>query len=287
MMARKTAVVIAVGGVLVAAGSAGAYSAGITGQSAAGCTCHSPAPSADTAVTTALTPAGAGYDIAVDIQSAVPIGGIHQGGFDLSVTGGLLSKTPPADATVQIYPGSAEAGHTFAGSNQRRWALHWDPPSSTRLCRYDVVAAGNAVNGNGTNDPGDHWNLASASISVSGVGDKTPPSVPVFSRPAPGNVYLADNTVGYPIALPIVIGDLTIAVAANDDVGVAYVELFDAAPPVVAQTSLGKASYDAATDRWKRTWSAASAAPGLHTLTAHVVDCAGNARDGSVQAFVL
>jgi hypothetical protein len=99
-------------------------------------------------------------------------------------------------------------------------------------------------------------------------------------------VYVNDSNMGYPLAIPIVVGTVTIQVSASDDVGIDRVEIYDT-DAAGGPTLLGKATYDPASKRFTLFWDAGADTPGLHTLTARALDCTGKSAQSEGQAFVL
>jgi hypothetical protein len=267
-------------GVLLAASPAQPYSAGISGRSSAGCTCHSASANPDTSVVlsvpSTLSP-GATVPVGVSITSAVPIGGINAGGFDLTSTGGKFTASPLVKTWSAI-----EVGHTTDGNDQRSWSVNWT--HSPALCEVDFSVAGNAVNGNGVPDAGDHWNLATASARVDATGDSTPPAAPAFMQPAPGWAYVNGSPVQDNVSTIVVVGSLTIRIADSDNIGIDHVELTDAEAVSGSSKSLGNAAYTPSNKQFTLPWSPS---PGVHTLTAKAVDCNGNSTTSSLQIFVL
>ncbi len=85
-----------------------------------------------------------------------PNEGAARGGFDLSVSAGVLSATD-FDPQVRLYPGVdgkvREAGHSAATNGQREWRLNWTSPSGGKVI---FLLSVNAVNGDGTPE-GDGW----------------------------------------------------------------------------------------------------------------------------------
>jgi hypothetical protein len=226
---------------------------------------------------------GTGANVTVTITSAVPTTGINQGGFDLSVSTGTLSKL---DTSAQILGG--EATHTFVGNDQRSWTVHWEPPG-TKLCEYTFRVAGNAVNGDGVSDdpnspgPEDHWNLGTTSIVTDGAGDTTPPTT-MITIPAANKSYVfnqSTNTSG----ATIVVGNIRLRATASDDRGIDHVEFIDT--DALGSASLGNGTYAKGVNAFELAWDTTTEPPGQHTLTARAFDCNGNSTDKTFSFFVL
>ncbi|MGH7898374.1 MAG: choice-of-anchor V domain-containing protein [Candidatus Binatia bacterium] len=282
-MKRTSALVmLVIGAFVLHAATADANSAGISGRSKAGCGgggCHGTAPSSDTSVTLTapgtIAPGGS-TPITVTVTSAVPIGGINQGGFNLSSTAGQFTALTGTQAFSAV-----EVGHATSGNNQRSWTVNWSPAG---LCEFDLFAASNAVDGDGLQTSADHWNLATASVALAATADAAPPATPVFNRPIAGSVYLAGSRTAQGLPLTLVIGGpIVVEVTALDNVGIDHVKVTD----VVNDTStdLPAATYNANTKRFTTSWNPVT--PGQHTLTAESVDCNGNASQATFSAFVL
>ncbi len=127
------------------------YSGGITGQSSAGCTCHS---QGTTAPSLSGLPGGGYEPLTTYSLSISATGGVSgtNGGFNLAATSGTFSNP---GSNVQLSNG--EATHT--NYNARSWTLDWTAPSSGS---GDVTLnlAVNYVNGNG-NSGGDSYGVDS------------------------------------------------------------------------------------------------------------------------------
>jgi len=275
---------------LCAAERALANSAGVSGRATLGCgggSCHVGAASSDTTVTisapASVTP-GAGADVTVSITGPAPLlNGINQGGFNLQPSAGTLSV--PADGTIRLWAGNTEASHSITGNDQRAWTVRWNPPGVPSLCEFVFNAAGNAVNGDGVQSSADHWNLATASTVVNTQGDERNPTGE-FSVPAANRAHVFGSTLQSPTTL--VVGPLTLQVIANDDTGIARVEIYD--EDLTGETRIGDATFAGVVNggnRYNLAWSSGLETPGPHTLRAHITDCSGNAIDVTIDLIVL
>lgn len=133
---------------------------GIKGYSDSGCTpCHGADPGANTEVTITGLPGAyepdKNYSLTVEVTSTVPS---TWGGFDLSVTNGVLVVTDPVNTQLD----SGELIHTDSGKQQRSWPLNWTAPTSGDATFY---VAGLAANASGDAD-GDEWALYTVTLSI-------------------------------------------------------------------------------------------------------------------------
>jgi hypothetical protein len=153
---------------------------GITGQTVAGCTCHSLNPSGSTTVTITAasgnfnvdpgstttytatvanpTQAGAGIDISLTDANGLNVGTLAPGaGSGLQLLNGELTHLSPKSMT----------------GGQAQFQFTWTAPNAAG--QYTLQAAGNAVNLSGTNS-GDLWNfLTPITVTVKGL-DLTAPN---------------------------------------------------------------------------------------------------------------
>jgi hypothetical protein len=154
-------------------------SGGVIGDSKAGCSCHG-AQSANTVVTisTASTQIVAGQTYIFEFSVANP--SEKGAGCDISVDNGAVLGVDGSNSGLQ-YVGSPynELTHTspraFTGDSAV-WMFKYTAPTKTGTAH--IYAAGNAVNLNGTDDDGDHWNTTVYSVNV------VAPSGPQISAPA-------------------------------------------------------------------------------------------------------
>jgi hypothetical protein len=134
-------------------------SAGILGQTRGGCTCHNQTESFTVVPSMEGLPmeweAGEEYLLNVSFSGGPARGPMAWAGFDLKVSAGEL-YVPQDHLTARVDPGSGEATHTKEGSNASSWNVRWRSPSEgTGDVTFSLVV--NAVNGDGTQGPGDQW----------------------------------------------------------------------------------------------------------------------------------
>lgn len=174
-------------GLFVAFPGAGSGSGAAEGTASTGCTCHSMAANSGTTVTLQGLPATAlpnttyNLTITIDGPDALPApAGQNEGGFALAVDVGELM---PLDDKTQLR--GTMLTHTAAGNDQRSWAVAWKAPMEGGNATFHF--AGNAVNGDGVQNPVDAWNKAQATVMIATatgpsptattqepVGDETP-----------------------------------------------------------------------------------------------------------------
>lgn len=153
--------------------SLSSYSTGITGQSVAGCTCHSPTASANTIVTLTGLPSGGYtngtvYAITVSVTNNVIVpfsGGFGlRDGFNLSSTAGAFTAIAGTtlNGPIEIRHNTPKA--VVAGTAS--WTFNWTAPASGNA-NITFNLAGNATNGSGDNI-GDSWNQTTVTIIKSG-----------------------------------------------------------------------------------------------------------------------
>jgi hypothetical protein len=146
---------------------------GITGQSKVGCTgfgCHhattaSPSTSVRISTTAKSIEPGKQYDFRITVKNPTA----RQAGCDISSSGGALALSGTGSGLLLS---RKELTHntprSFTGDSAV-WNFKWTAPAASGT--YIIFAAGNAVNANGTDDPGDLWNVTTDTIVVG-------PSVP-------------------------------------------------------------------------------------------------------------
>ena len=140
-----------------------AFPTGISGNAIDyGCACHGSVAEESVSIQVSGFPdqwvIGESYELTIQGESSVVNDGENQGGFNLKVEGGILSSH---DESVHIIDG--EATHTEEGNDQREWSVTWTAPSrGTQKINWRVYV--NTVNGDGTSDAGDSWNIMSSSI---------------------------------------------------------------------------------------------------------------------------
>lgn len=161
---------------------------------AEGCTCHAPQASPFVTVTVVGLPerfeGGERYSLLVSITGAPPPLPVaqNQGGFALDASAGTLLVP---DGAQEVRSSGATATHTEAGNDQRVWAVEWTAPAAGG--GVTIVAASNAVNGDGVNDPLDLWGTVSVEITGNPArpeprpsgGNVTPPEVNGSQAPPP------------------------------------------------------------------------------------------------------
>jgi hypothetical protein len=145
---------------------------GITGVSKTGCFrsgCHhSSTASSSTTVrvsTTATTiEPGKQYDFRIVIHHPTN----RKGGCDISVDGGTLAVSGTGSGlSLRTRELTQTTPKSFTGDSVV-WNFKWTAP--TTVGTYHIYAAGNAVNGNGTDDSGDQWNVTTAAVTVGASG---------------------------------------------------------------------------------------------------------------------
>lgn len=87
--------------------------------------------------------------------------GMNSGGFALAASAGTLA---PADDKAQLK--GKTLTHTEAGNDERRWSFRWTAPQGD-VRNVTFQFAGNAVNGDGLNDPLDAWKRGAAALNGS------------------------------------------------------------------------------------------------------------------------
>lgn len=166
-----------------------AYSGGISGQTTAGCTCHSTSSSSATSLSlsgaTVVTP-GSTNTFTLTLQnSSRPSAGfnlaiVNSGGQNagsLGTVSGQLTQLMNSQLT-HTQPKSLSGGSVS-------WQFTWQAPSTPGP--YTVRAAGMAVNGNGSADGNDQWNLLqSVTITVKGI---------TITAPTPTQILCAGENV--------------------------------------------------------------------------------------------
>ncbi len=135
-----------------------ANSAGRTGSSTTGCTCHSASSSSTTSSTLAAsaTTVAPGDVVSLTLIVTSSSGLRTYGGLDVSATGGTLA------AGTNTRVASGEVTHSAASamsSGSITYDFTWTAPSSEST--FTVRGAGLAANNNG-NDVGDAWNRATS-----------------------------------------------------------------------------------------------------------------------------
>ena len=144
-----------------------ANSTGKTGQSTAGCTCHS----ASSSISPSLSglPWGAGGYTPGTTYSLTWDGGPHvsgEGGFNLDASAGTWSNL---GSQVQLSNGEL----THSSDSLRSWSADWTAPSAgTGDVDFDLAVL--YANGNGANS-GDSWGTGTWTLGEDSSGSNTPP----------------------------------------------------------------------------------------------------------------
>ncbi len=129
----------------------------------AGCTCHG-SGNPSTAVVVSISGVPRAYEVGAEYTFTVSLGhaAYEGGGFMLWDYGaGTLTA---GEGSIQV---AEEPGAVSQGSVGNDWVVTWTAPSEDiGDVRFQLV--GNAVNGNGQPDEGDHWNLVSFMVSAPG-----------------------------------------------------------------------------------------------------------------------
>lgn len=124
-----------------------------------GCVCHSGKSTESVQVTLTGLPDNYSAGDIVDLKITITGGpevtndSKNLGGFNLHVTGGILS--PMNDSTVQIVDN--QATHKAIGNDQKSWNVTWTAPQ-VESEKITFTVTGNAVNGDEKADSGDKWN---------------------------------------------------------------------------------------------------------------------------------
>ncbi len=177
-------VVVAAAVAVILAPTAESHSAGITGQTRSGCTCHNATES------TAVVPGieglpgryepGKVYKLTITAGGGAPVGtcATVQGGFDLTASAGVL-QAPKDRALVRVDPATGEATHTLEGAQARTWTVEWRAPSED-AGMVTLTLAVNTVNGDGAQAPVDQWGREQFTTEPAGAGGIL--DVPLFWR---------------------------------------------------------------------------------------------------------
>ena len=114
---------------------------------------------------------GQSYTLSISVTGGASA---TQGGFSLEVNTGTLSAGGVGIMAVKVNSGGTSATHTT--NSYRSWSVDWIAPSSgSGVAFFDL--AGNAVNGDNSNQ-GDNWDAVTYQVpEVGGPSPNTPPSV--------------------------------------------------------------------------------------------------------------
>jgi hypothetical protein len=138
---------------------AASQSAGMTGVTRNGCTCHNSTETQSVGPQLEGLPGtykpGKVYTLDAYVEGAVNPGSAAIGGFDLHASAGEL-MVPEGCLTVRIDPSTGEATHTTEGNKQRTWSLDWRAPEEdSGTVTFTLVV--NMVNGDGIQSQEDMW----------------------------------------------------------------------------------------------------------------------------------
>jgi len=135
------------------------HSAGIVGQTRAGCSCHN--------ITEALTVSpsidglpgfyepGKIYDLNLTFEGGPARGPGARAGFDLHASAGQL-LVPDGNDQVRQDHSSGELTHTLEGNNATWWSVRWRAPEED-TGTVTITLVTNVVNGDGVQTPSDRW----------------------------------------------------------------------------------------------------------------------------------
>jgi hypothetical protein len=101
----------------------------------------------------------------VDGIGVPPLGiliGGNVAGFNLAASAGAVASEDPS-----VQQSGNELSHALGGTHQNHWVFTWTAPAGGAVA---IHVAGNAVNGDGTNQGGDLWSRLEVSLSA-GAGD--------------------------------------------------------------------------------------------------------------------
>lgn len=163
-----------------------AYSGGITGVTSSGCTCHGAQSSATTLSLSGNTTTRAGQTL--NLTVVVAHSSQQAAGVNIAVKdqqGQNVGTLAPATGSgLQLSNGELTHQQPKTMSNgQAAFSFTWTAPSTPGT--YTLRAAGNAVNGNGSNS-GDAWNfLSPVTLTVAGIR---------VEQPNGGEVWCAGST---------------------------------------------------------------------------------------------
>ncbi len=142
---------------------------GISGASVQnGCTCHS--ATVDDSVSLSLEGlpetyvSEESYNLGISLIGGPEASGENHGGFNLRANHGTLI---PLDDSVQVIEGATT--HTEIGNDQRVWQVQWVAPESDTVW-VTFTLLGNAVNGDGTANSEDLWNVLELRVAGQNTG---------------------------------------------------------------------------------------------------------------------
>lgn len=160
---------------------------GITGRTTTGCTCHSTSANANVTVsltspTSTLFSGGYTPGNTYTLDFTVAQTGQVLFGLDVKASAGTLIAGTSGDNKKS----GTEITHTGTGNataNTHTFTFTWTAPASGNV---SFTYAGNATNGNGTDDTGDHWNKGSVVVSpATGIADNSDQTLNLSVFPNP------------------------------------------------------------------------------------------------------
>lgn len=162
-------------------------STGITGKTTTGCTCHSSAANAGVTVsltspTSTLFSVGYTPGNTYTLNLLVQETGKVKFGLDVKASSGTLAAGPNGD-TQKLGTEITHTGTGNSGTTSHAFDFLWTAPASGSVT---FTFAGNATNGNGTDDTGDHWNKGSVVVSsATGISENSDPTINLSVFPNP------------------------------------------------------------------------------------------------------
>lgn len=154
--------------ILAATDTASAYSSGITGQTVAGCTCHSQG----SATSLSFTSSSGSFNVSPGGTLTITFTVAHSSQSAAGADIGVVNSSNQNAGTLSPASGSglqsvgSELTHSQAktmSSGSASFTFTWTAPNTPGT--YTIRAAGNAVNGNG-NSSGDVYNTGTQTITV-------------------------------------------------------------------------------------------------------------------------
>lgn len=149
---------------------ADSYSAGITGRTGTGCTCHSSSIAQNVQPLVEGLPSsyepGRVYRLNLSFTGGPAAGTGPRAGFNLKVGDGTL-LVPQGSGLVRVDPAKHEATHTTSGNKEDRWSILWRAPQEGSG-DVEVVLVVNVVNGDGMPNSNDRWGRTSTTVEGSG-----------------------------------------------------------------------------------------------------------------------
>lgn len=134
-------------------------SAGMVGQTRAGCSCHNITEALSVSSSIEGLPGfyepGKVYDLNLSFEGGPARGPGARAGFDLRVSAGEL-LVPEGSDQVRLDPPSGELTHTLEGNNATWWSVRWRAPAED-TGTVTITLVTNVVNGDGVQTPSDQW----------------------------------------------------------------------------------------------------------------------------------